>query len=227
MVEGADVRAQDDELVAREPAHHVALARRRLEPPGQLLQELVTAGVAERVVDELEAVDVDEEHGQVGLVLHRDHQLAVELVVEGLTVAEPGERVVEGHPLELGLGLLAVGHVGEGADDHRRLGPAGPGEEAGAHRQPLEAARPVRDADDDAVRGLTGHLRAHVGEHLACGSGWPSADVAMASPVNIRCPEYPVSRPPRMVAAAWLWALISPDSSKRMMPSLSDATTAS
>ena len=59
-------------------------------------------------------------------------------------------------------------------------------------------------------------------------SGWPSAEVAMDDPVNMRWPVVlvePVAED--RLAAAWLWALICPDSSKRMMPSLSEATTAS
>src|SRR5665213_2273820 len=62
---------------------------------------------------------------------------------------------------------------------------------------------------------------------LTCGnmvgvSGKPSVDVAMDDPVKRRWPSPSVRRFPRMVAAAWLWALILPASAKRMMPSLSE-----
>ena len=156
VVDVADVRAEDHELVTREPADHVALADGRLEPPGQLEEELVAAGVAERVVDQLEAVEVDEEHGEVGLVLHGDHQLALELVVEERPVAEAGERVVVGEPVELRLGGLPVGDVGEGAHHHGGVVLAGAGQEAGAHGQPLAPAVLVGDPDDHPVLGLTG-----------------------------------------------------------------------
>jgi hypothetical protein len=50
---------QDRELVAAEPRHHVAAAHPGAEPPGDFLQELVAGMVAERVVDHLELVDVE------------------------------------------------------------------------------------------------------------------------------------------------------------------------
>jgi hypothetical protein len=58
----ADLLQQHDELVAAQARHHVARAQRLLEAQRRLVQQLVAGFVAERVVDELEAVEVDEHH---------------------------------------------------------------------------------------------------------------------------------------------------------------------
>ena len=55
---------QHGELVAAEAAHQVAVAHRAAQAAGEGLQHAVADAVAERVVDHLEAVEVEEEHGQ-------------------------------------------------------------------------------------------------------------------------------------------------------------------
>jgi hypothetical protein len=53
------------ELVAADAADGVALAQHRAQPLAHALQQLVAGRVAERVVDELEVVEVHEHHGDV------------------------------------------------------------------------------------------------------------------------------------------------------------------
>ena len=53
---------QQREFVAAEPRQHVGLARRAPQPRRGLLQHLVADGVAERVVDRFEVVEVDAQH---------------------------------------------------------------------------------------------------------------------------------------------------------------------
>jgi hypothetical protein len=61
----------DDELVAPEPGHRVTRSDDPAEAVGHRHQQLVAGGVAEGVVDPLEPVQVEVEHGHVGLALHR------------------------------------------------------------------------------------------------------------------------------------------------------------
>ena len=161
-----DVAAEDDELVAGEPAHDVAGPHCGLEALCEREEDLVAAGVPERVVDQLEVVEVDEEDREIGALLHRDEQFAFELVVEQGAVAEAGERVVVGEPVELGLCGLAVRDVGERADHHRRVVLPGAGQEPRAEREPLAPTVPVGHADDHVVLGVAGRRGLHVGEHL-------------------------------------------------------------
>ena len=58
-----DARQEDRELVAAEAGDRVAGAQRVAQPLGDDDQQLVAGGVPERVVDDLELVEVDEEHG--------------------------------------------------------------------------------------------------------------------------------------------------------------------
>src|SRR5205823_3500199 len=62
-----EVLAEDGELVAAEASGRVALAERPLETLGQGDQHLVTGGVTEAVVHDLEVVEVEEEDGRQAL----------------------------------------------------------------------------------------------------------------------------------------------------------------
>ena len=94
-----------------------------LEPARDGLQQLVAGVVAERVVDDLEAVEVQEQHrgAALGVVALGAADRLVEAVHEQHAVREAGQRVVERVVLEAVLGLAAVGDVGDAADDAGRL----------------------------------------------------------------------------------------------------------
>ena len=118
----ADVVEQDRELVAAEPGDGVAGPQGGLQPARDRDQQPVADVVAERVVDELEAVEVEEQHRRAGGRARgaaRGRIACVEAVEEQHAVGQPGQRVVERVVLEALLGLAAVGDVGLGADDAR------------------------------------------------------------------------------------------------------------
>ena len=125
---------QDGELVAAEAGDRVRRPDGRLEPAGDRHEQPVSRLVAERVVDELEAVEVEEEHGGGRLrggALRPPDRL-VEAVEEEHAVGQAGQRVVHRVVLQAPLGLLAGGDVGLAADHARGLpgvvahrGPAG------------------------------------------------------------------------------------------------------
>ena len=90
-----DVGEQDAELVAAEPGDGVALAQRRgagARPTS--LQQQVAVVVAERVVDLLEPVEVDQEERCVGPSACARQDRLVGAVAEEAAVRERGERVV-------------------------------------------------------------------------------------------------------------------------------------
>src|SRR6185295_17608882 len=64
VVDVADLLEQDGELVSTHARHRVAEADAALQAPGDLDEELVAQRVAEAVVDDLEAVEVEEEDGE-------------------------------------------------------------------------------------------------------------------------------------------------------------------
>jgi hypothetical protein len=109
------------ELVAAEPRHRVAPARGALQAAGDLRQQAVAGAVAQRVVDRLEVVEVEQEHRDAVAVGRRGVRAAAglgagervgEAVAEEGAVGQAGERVVEGLVREL---RLAAAQVGDGA----------------------------------------------------------------------------------------------------------------
>ena len=76
------------ELVAAEPEDLLVRADRAQEDAGDGREHLVARRVAESVVDLLEVVDVEEHEGDVGRL-----DQCVDVLVEGATVREPGQRV--------------------------------------------------------------------------------------------------------------------------------------
>ena len=122
LVHVGDAVEQHRELVAAEAGDGVRRADGRLEPARDRDQQPVSHVVAERVVDELEAVEVEEQHGgrggRLGALGAADR--LVEAVEEQHAVGQPGQGVVHRVVLEALLGLLAVGDVGLAADDAQR-----------------------------------------------------------------------------------------------------------
>ena len=108
---GVAARQVGGELVAAEAREHVAVAQRDLQPAAGLAQQRIARLVPVAVVDELEAVDVDEQHGARRRAAPR--QLPLELARELGAVDEAGERIVLRGVRELELRQLALGDIGE------------------------------------------------------------------------------------------------------------------
>ena len=134
------------EFVAAEPGQGVAGPDRARDPAGHRAQQLVADRMAERVVDLLEAVEVEEEdRGQATFAAGMGQGLAEPVEQQG-AVRQPGQRVVQGQPPDARLGRLALGQVLE----HRDLGDDLA--RRGAHRRGVDggdAARPVAAFERD------------------------------------------------------------------------------
>ena len=113
----ADALEQDPELVAAEAGRGVAGAQAAAQALGDLDEQLVAGGVAERVVDRLEVVEVEHADGDEVALAGGAVQGVLDAVVEERAVRQLGERVVEGAVAQLGLGGLALGDVAAGEDD--------------------------------------------------------------------------------------------------------------
>ena len=148
----ADVLADDDELVAGQAADGVVGPDHGPEPFRDRQEHAVAGRVAERVVDQLEAVEIGEEHGHPPARPVRTGQCLVEAVEDEAAVGQPGQRVVGGlvhgvvegaaHPVDGGRVVEGErGVLGEG-EEHLLLGG---GVVAGLERSDEEAA------DDGAV----------------------------------------------------------------------------
>ena len=89
------VGQQASELVAAQAADHIFGTHRAGQPRGHDAQQLVAHGVAMGVVDRLEAVEVEVEHGKALLERHGLHQRALEPFAEEAAVGQQGQVVVQ------------------------------------------------------------------------------------------------------------------------------------
>ena len=102
----------DDEFVAAEPRHDVAGTQGAAQPVGDFHQQHVAGIVAQRIVDDLEPVEIDEQHRKLPLVAVRGLDRVVQQLVEHLPIGQIGQAVMRGEIFDplVGLGLL-VGAV--------------------------------------------------------------------------------------------------------------------
>ena len=103
---GVDVAQEQEELVAAEAGDEVALADGALERAGDGLERLVAAGVAELLVDLLEAVEVDRDDAEAAAGRDDLLHLRAQLLVQVAVVGQAGQRVGGGELLEA-LALMA------------------------------------------------------------------------------------------------------------------------
>src|SRR5579859_5269928 len=107
----ADLRQQDNELITPEAGYRVALAHAVPEPLPDFAQHRVASIVPERVINVLEAIKIDEQHGQPLVVATYAGDLVIEDQAETGAVRQRGEIVVVGKILDARLGDLGCGHV--------------------------------------------------------------------------------------------------------------------
>ena len=118
LVVRLDVLEYHHELIAAHADDHVALPHACLQAPRDFLQELVAGLMSARVVDVLEAVEIEKDHAQ--------HLIRVACLVDGLgqeggeimAVGQPGQLIVMRHAIEpllivdeLLLGLAPDRHI--------------------------------------------------------------------------------------------------------------------
>src|SRR5690606_18512651 len=156
---------QGSELVAAQPGGGVALADRVLESAGGLDEQLVPGLVPDGVVDALEAVEVDEEHGRApeggpAVGGAAAGQRLLDAPGEQGAVGQVGEGVVLRVVLELGLEPYSLGHVAAVEDEAAVVPVDG--------RLDVQPASPAAgpEAALDAGRGFLDRVRGKEAAHL-------------------------------------------------------------
>ena len=92
----AGLRLHEHELVATQPGQGVGGADRGADPLGDGAQQPVAGGMAQRVVDVLEAVEVEQQHRDHAALAAGAGQLLAEPVVQQGAVGQAGEQIVQG-----------------------------------------------------------------------------------------------------------------------------------
>ena len=137
---GVDVLLEHDEFVAAEARDEILRAQHLAQPVGDRAQQLVAAGMAERIVDLLELVEVDEQQrGQVlGIVLDASSR---SISSRKLTPVRKRGQFVEARQMaDLGFGVAPLGDVFEQHDGA-----------AAGHRLESPGQRPVAAMSGSAV----------------------------------------------------------------------------
>ena len=96
-------RQQHRELVATQPRHRIGRPQGAAQPHRHFLQHLIAGVVAERVVDFLEAVEIDQQHGEAALIAMRSQDRLLQPVLEQRAIGQIGQRIVIG---EIGNALI-------------------------------------------------------------------------------------------------------------------------
>ncbi len=105
-----DSGLDDGKLVAAEPGRHVGLLQATAQALGHLLQEFVADRMTEGIVDALELVDVDIQHGKLFARSDRLKRLFQPLAKQH-PVRQVGERVVMRQMGDFLVGAGALGDV--------------------------------------------------------------------------------------------------------------------
>ncbi len=92
---GAGADHDDGEFLAPQPGHEIHCPDIEAKPLPQQFERGVAGLMAESVVDDLEAVDVDHQQGDVRHLFRRQH--AFEVPHEVATIIEAGQRICQRH----------------------------------------------------------------------------------------------------------------------------------
>ena len=117
----AQILGHHHELVAAQARDGVGAADAIAQAPRHFDQQQVADVVAARVVERLEVIQVDEEHGPVAAGAGARRERVLHAILQQTPVGQLGERVVEGEAADFLLGRAAVAHVVQRTDQMRDL----------------------------------------------------------------------------------------------------------
>ena len=111
----------DDELIAAQSCHGIAVAYARPEAVRHFHQQQIADVVPLGVVEGLEVIQVEEHQRAMAAVAGAAGLGLAETVEQQTAVGQLRQRIVEGEVADLILCFLALGDVGEGADVMRNV----------------------------------------------------------------------------------------------------------
>ena len=106
-----DVLLKHHEFVAAEPRHEILRAQHFAQAIGDRTQQLVAAGMTQRIVDLLELIEVDEQQRRQLLGIVRNRQQALDLVAEIDPVGQRRQFVIARQMGDSGFRIAPLGDV--------------------------------------------------------------------------------------------------------------------
>ena len=134
-------RQDHQEFVAAQAAEGVALAQALLDPGGHFLEHLVAGGVAQGVVDQLEAVQIDHDAAQLPVDAALGLQFPFQERQDGAAVEQRGQRVIGGQVFQLGGALAHLLFQFAVASAQQQGAPAVDADDAAASRMSMAPRR--------------------------------------------------------------------------------------
>ena len=114
------MRDDDGELVATEPHDDIAPPHRGRQAGRDLAEQVVSGGMAERIVDRLEPIEIETQQRQLTAAGSDLGEPQLEMLMKHRTVGQSGEDVMTRQMSDALLGDLALGDVDIRADDAQR-----------------------------------------------------------------------------------------------------------
>lgn len=114
LLRARGVRAQDGKFVTTETSDNARLRRARPQPVGDRKQQGVSNAMPQRVIDILEAVEIQAQNGDAFMSSRGDQRMRGQFVKLG-PIGEPCERVVVGHERDLRFVAFALSDISAGA----------------------------------------------------------------------------------------------------------------
>ena len=118
---GVHLGQDDPELVAAQPCQDVGLADPAPKRRGDRLEQVVARFVAEPVVDGLEMIQIEQQHGPAAAIAGRRLGLLGQRLLEAPAVEQRRQKIVIDEVLQTPLELLALGDVLDLRDEVQRL----------------------------------------------------------------------------------------------------------
>ena len=103
-----DLFKNHDEFIAAQPGNDIARPQACTQAAGDFHQQGVAGFMTERIVDDLEPVEIDKQHRELPLVTSRGLDRVIEQLVEGLAIGQTGQAVMRRQIFDplVGLGLF-------------------------------------------------------------------------------------------------------------------------
>ncbi len=117
IFDASEAFAHDHELVTARAGDSVGSAESLLEPARHLDQDAIAAFVPDTVIDNLERIEVAEQHGHDVLRPGGARERDGEAIHDEQSIRETGERVVQAQVDQLGFRRFPFGHVSSIGDD--------------------------------------------------------------------------------------------------------------
>ncbi len=143
-----DITHDDDKLVAAESAHRIFAAHGLGQATRHDAQQTVADMMAQRVIDEFEAVQIDEQHSHLLAGRTRLPQRLAQTLLAQRAVGQLGQHIVVGQKVDALFVRFTVGNVNRRGNEIDNLATAGALEHRGNH-QPRRVAVALGTAHHD------------------------------------------------------------------------------